>query len=458
MKKRLTALVLSASILLALSGCGEKTVSDISITPVGSQTAVAPLAAAKYPVQVQFPDADDYEDWEKYYEDWERWQEEAQQRRVGQVDSDVLAEFLTTAAPELLTGTVGNEVVSPVNIYMALAMLSEVTHGNTRAEIFQALDVYSLQEMREKATAVWNTAYRNDGAVTSILANSLWLDEDLNYEQDTIRALAEHYYASSYSGEMGSKEMDQALRSWINEQTGGLLQQQAADLELSPETILALANTVYFRAKWSEEFNPDRTTQGEFDILSPDGGTIPCEFMNSSRSDTYYWSDNFAAVSKRLESGGKMWFIRPDHEVGVSVSALLDDPATMEFILADGNWENSKYLIVNLSVPKFDVAGEQDLSNALKRLGITDAFDPTVANFTPITSTEGVYVSEVDHAARVAIDEEGVTAAAYTVIPSPGAAMPPEEEVDFILDKPFLFIITGETGLPLFMGVVQSPA
>ena len=64
----------------------------------------------------------------------------------------------------------------------------------------------------------------------------------------------------------------------------------------------------------------------------------------------------------------------------------------------------------------------------------------------------------MDHAARVAIDEEGVTAAAYTVMPAPGAAMPPDEEVDFVLDKPFLFAITSETGLPLFMGVVQNPA
>ena len=451
MKKRLIALVLSASMLLSLFGCG----AQHSATTEDSGNT---LVTAKYPVQVQFPNADDYQDWEKYYEDWELWQEDAQQRRADQVDSDALADFLATAVPELLTGTVGNEVISPVNIYIALAMLSEVTHGNTRAEIFQTLGVYSQQEMREKAAAVWNTAYRNDGAVTSILASSLWLDKDLEYKHETIQALADHYFASSYSGEMGSKEMDRALQNWINEQTGGLLKQQAADLELPPETILALATTVYFRAKWSEEFNPDRTTQGEFDILSPDGGTIPCEFMNSSRSDTYYWSDNFSAVSKRLENGGKMWFIRPDHEEGISVSNLLDDPVTMEFILADGNWENSKYLVVNFSVPKFDVAGERDLSNALKRLGITDAFDPTAADFTPITSAGGVYVSEVDHAARVAIDEEGVTAAAYTVIPAAGAAMPPEEEVDFILDKPFLFAITGETGLPLFMGVVQNPS
>ena len=61
------------------------------------------------------------------------------------------------------------------------------------------------------------------------------------------------------------------------------------------------------------------------------------------------------------------------------------------------------------------------------------------------------------NAARVAIDEEGVTAAAYTVMMMAGAAAPPEEEMDFVLDRPFLFAITGADGLPLFVGVVNRP-
>ncbi len=59
---------------------------------------------------------------------------------------------------------------------------------------------------------------------------------------------------------------------------------------------------------------------------------------------------------------------------------------------------------------------------------------------------------------RVTVDEEGVSAAAYTVMMADaGGAMPPEKEVDFILDRPFLFVITGNDGLPLFTGVVNDP-
>jgi len=43
------------------------------------------------------------------------------------------------------------------------------------------------------------------------------------------------------------------------------------------------------------------------------------------------------------------------------------------------------------------------------------------------------------------------------VIAMCGSAMPPSEEVDFVADRPFLFVITGRDGLPLFVGVVNQP-
>ena len=67
------------------------------------------------------------------------------------------------------------------------------------------------------------------------------------------------------------------------------------------------------------------------------------------------------------------------------------------------------------------------------------------------------WLDKVQHGVRVAIDEEGVTAAAYTEMTLCGSAMPPEDEVDFVLDRPFLFVIMGADNLPLFIGVVNQP-
>lgn len=114
-------------------------------------------------------------------------------------------------------------------------------------------------------------------------------------------------------------------------------------------------------------------------------------------------------------------------------------------------------LIVDLSVPMFDVALDMDLTEKLKKMGITDVFDPTISDFSPMTDDTEAYLSQAKHAARIAIDEEGVTAAAYTDMMANGAAAPPEEKVDFTLDRPFVFAITGADGLPLFVGIVHQP-
>ena len=97
--------------------------------------------------------------------------------------------------------------------------------------------------------------------------------------------------------------------------------------------------------------------------------------------------------------------------------------------------------------------------NALRALGVTDVFDAGKADFSPLTDkADSIFLSQAKHSARVTIDEEGVVAAAYTVMVACGAALPPDERVEFTLDRPFLFAVTGESGEILFAGIVNTPA
>ena len=61
------------------------------------------------------------------------------------------------------------------------------------------------------------------------------------------------------------------------------------------------------------------------------------------------------------------------------------------------------------------------------------------------------------HGTRVKIDEEGCVAAAYTVIAveSMGALIT-DKEINFTLDRPFIFGITSDLGVPLFIGVINT--
>lgn len=427
-------------------------IGGIFLRPGGGLTANAQnIAQAQYPEMAQFP-LDEYDD-EAYNAWWEGVQ--AQRRELG--DTAPLRAFFSRSAQTFLSGAEGeNRVYSPLNVYMALAMQAQLTGGETQAQLLDLLGSDSMDALRQQAKDVWNAHYRNDGALTSILASSLWLNQDVTFKQDTMDILAQDFYASSYRGEMGSAEFNKALQNWLNEQTGGLLEEQAGNVETDPSTILALATTVYFKAKWNEEFSPEDTAPQTFHAP---GGDMETDFMHQSHSQDYYWGDKFSAVSQYFETGGSMWFLLPDE--GVSPEELLSDGEAMDFLFTANKyeWENQEYLLVNKSIPKFDVASQFDLIDGLKELGITDIFDPARSDFTPMTTdTDGIILDKASHAARVVIDEEGCTAAAFTVFEDLCTGVFLGDEVDFVLDRPFIFCITGDSGLPLFVGIVNSPA
>lgn len=423
---------------------------SVIVRPGGTPVTAYAIAEAEYPEMAPYPD----ESARDFDAQFDAWWEDIRAQRQGAGYSDGLEDFWSSSLQAFLGNANGeNKVCSPVNIYMALGMLCELTDGESRQQILEALGCGSIGEVRAQAKRVWNANYRNDGATTSILASSLWLNEDVSFRQSTLDALAGNYYASTYQGAMGSEALNLALQNWLNTQTNGLLEDQIRDIELSAETVMALATTVAFQAKWSNEFNSSRTEEGVFHGAA---GDTTVEYMHQSPDTNYYWGDQFAAVSRALQNcNGHMWFILPDE--GVTPEELLADEEVLDFIVSDGESGESKFLIVNQSIPKFDVSSQMELEDGMTALGITDVFDASVSDFSPMTdAVAGIYLAQTTHGARVAIDEEGVTAAAYTVMAEAGAGEPPTDEVDFVLDRPFLFVITGADGEPLFVGIVNQ--
>ncbi|MBR3971665.1 MAG: hypothetical protein IKJ83_02105 [Ruminococcus sp.] len=407
------------------------------------------LSEAVYPERVINPNID--------HTNLEEWHEERRTRRENFGAGDNLDEFFVKTIDEFLKDSKGENIVySPLNVYMALAMIAETTEGDSRQQILDLIGAEDIESLRTQANAMWNANYQDDGVTTSKLASSLWLDRGLEYSEDLLNNLAEYYYASTFNGEMGSEEYNDALKTWINEQTGNLLREQIADLELSPDTIMTLATTVYFKDQWVNGFSEGNTYR---EVFHSADGDVNIPFMHRSDfSGAYYWGENFSATSKALEGRGNMYFIRPDD--GVDVEDLLSDSETMSFIMYDEKYEykNSKYTKVNMSIPKFDVSSSMDLKEGIENLGVIECFT-SAGDFAVFYDSEydnGVYLSEIEHSARVKIDEEGVEAAAVVCATLAGSAMP-EDEVDFVLDKPFIFVITNDDELPLFVGVVNNP-
>lgn len=375
-----------------------------------------------------------------------------------------IADFSGLVSGEILSGIDDtNRVWSPINAYIALAMTAELTDNETQAQLLNVLGVSNTEELQRSISTVWEQIYEDDGKEISVLANSLWLDNDAEYVQEKMDSIAYNYYASVYQGDLGSDKTNKAMTNWMRNQTGGFLKDRTPKCQLEPnEQVLAIASTIYFQSQWIDQFKAADNTHEIFHSVTGDKETT---FMNKKEYHmNYYWGEDCGAVQMHLENGSDMWFILPDE--GKTVNDVLSSNEYMEIItrISDDSEEesNHKWMKVNLSVPQFDVSSSTDLKGALQSVGVTNIFEPQGNDFSSSIIkandiNDPVYLDSINQDTRVKIDEKGVVAASYIEMNfGVGSAMPPDEIIDFVLDRPFVFAVTNSQ-IPLFVGAVNAP-
>ena len=427
----------------------------------GGTTASAAYALAQpaYPDLPRMPAepmADSEAAWEQFSEDYSAWWDAWRAYRNEAPGLDEQAGLLsaledfTAGSTALALAGEGNGVYSPVSLWFALAMLAETTEGNSRREILDALGAEDVEQLRAWADTLWHALYTDDGTAAVLLGTSMWLDRGMDFDQDTLDALARHYYAGSYQVPMGTDEADQALADWTAEQTRGLIGAEGKVLETTPDTLMVLASTLYAMGRWVNEFQPENNTDDVF--TAADGTQQQTEFMHRTEDANFIRREGYQAAALN-STAGQVVFVLPDE--GVAPRDLLADPGFLGSLDVYG--EDGIYGEVQWSLPKFDVSSDLDLKSTLTGLGITSVLDPEASDFSPLTSTEPVWLDQAKQIARVQVDELGFQAAAVTLLAMAGGGAPEDDPRICImdLDRPFLFVIRSGDAV-LFAGVVDS--
>ena len=172
------------------------------------------LAEAQYPEMPAYPDqtiADN--DWDAYESAEKEWREaQLSLRNQPEGYQDGFNDFFLNSTGVFLNkNSTDNQAYSPLSLYMALGMSAEITDGNSRQQILDALHQSDIQALRSHSQSIWQANYMDDGLSKCVLANSLWMNNRMSYKKDTVGRLADTYYSSVFSGTPGSDEYNKML-------------------------------------------------------------------------------------------------------------------------------------------------------------------------------------------------------------------------------------------------------
>jgi serpin B len=370
---------------------------------------------------------------------------------VSDAQKQAVNHFSYVTASAVLQDIAINGCYSPLSLYLALSLAGTGANGKTRNEIFKLLGASDPDDLSQDCGNLYRRLYIDNDISRLKIANSLWLDDEYDGEPVLFREYftqnaAAQFYASLFKADFAAEQTALDMAQWIAEQSDGTLQPV---FQVDPEQIMSIINTIYFQDQWIDRFDAALTKPDAFHRA--DGTDVTCDFMNRIYTSAgFSKGDGFTRSALSLKSNGSMVFVLPDE--GTTLQELLSRPARLQEIFEGGQQANGQ---VTWKIPKFTCDTELDLADTLKQLGVKSAFRQD-ADFSGITD-HIAFISSITQNTHLAIDEVGVTAAAFTKISYAGAARP-DGQADMILDRPFLYGITSATGNLLFIGICGDPS
>ena len=362
-----------------------------------------------------------------------------------------------------------NMCISPVSVYMALALATECSNGETRDEILNAVGV-TYDEVKNFTKVLYAFSNRDfyytdmnhDKKILAFeeLANSIWVDKNITLKEDGINNLANNFNCDLFSVNFRTSEGEKSINAYIKEKTHGIID---SDLDLSPETLITLINTFYLKEVWANGKDL-RFTDKVYSFKNADGSITNTKLLQGYYADgNIYKGYGYTSFYIRTEHGFDIKFIVPTD------GHTLEEVFTPENIyninnLGDyGHIDEKNKLMHRTRVlfPKYKASFDGDLAKILQNdFGIHDLFDIGQCDFSNVTDTP-IFCNKVIHKCGIDVNDKGIEGAAVTVIAMDYGAGDFSDNYkkvyhDYIVDRAFGFVVTDRYGAVLFSGVVNS--
>ncbi len=353
----------------------------------------------------------------------------------------------------------GNLFFSPESISTAFGMAYAGARGQTATQMQQVfhftLPPDRLHPAMGTLLAKMNAPHKG---YELRVADALWAQQDASFEQSYLKLVQFDYGAGFHrvNFKISPDSVRTTINAWVERQTNDKIKDLLGPGVLNASTRLVLTNAIYFKGDWQDPFDARATQKEEFHLSATEWVMAP--MMHRTGGYSYYDGGTFQALE--LPYAGNeisMVVLLPKEIDGLPA---LEQSFTSG---AAGEWIQKLEPVdkVILTLPRFTMTQQFELSSALSTMGMAQAFSGE-ADFSGIDGKKDFAISAAIHKAFVDVNEKGTEAAAATAIVMRATAMqrpfPAPPPIVFRADHPFLFILLDtKSGSMLFLGRVADP-
>lgn len=352
--------------------------------------------------------------------------------------------------------TTGNIVMSPLSIYISLMMVMNGARGSTLQEMQSVLHMNLTSDTLEEVKKSLILMQKEDLK----LANALWIQKNFAIQRSFIADTRRYFSADVKFADFASNatKVRKEINEWVKNKTDNQIKNLFPPRSILRSTKSVLVNALYLKGIWEEKFNIENTRPVRFNIY---GNTFKnISMMHMYRINSYYQEftiENRTAKSLTLPYRNhtfKMTFLLPPENTKQSMNALknyITSKNNLETLLSSST--KSKILVSKIGIPRFKIQWKSELNEVLSQMGMPSAFGR--ANFSGI-SDDPLSISTLRHGALIEVDEEGTKAGAGTGIGIIKRRRPRFERT-FVLNRPFLFLLSSKEDAILFIGKFEHP-
>lgn len=352
----------------------------------------------------------------------------------------------------------GNVFFSPISIFSALGMLLYGARGNTSHQMKRALgfensnltdnDIYLAYK---KLTETFSDESSNASDEYSLyMANAALIQKGHPILSDYVTGLQNIYSATVREVDFVEEntKVTREINEWVNNKTHGQIDRLLSEGDLDNANILVLLNAVFFKGTWKIQFDPKKTYDGVF-YNRGSTATATLVPMMHLREDVLYAEYNGVRVLELPYKGEHISMV-------ILLPEEMDGLAQLEENLTPDTFRHMRSLTTKTEIlvilPKFKLEFEKNMNQVLKTLGM-DIFGAN-ADFSGISGSGPLSVSEAIHKAVVEVNEEGSQASAITFI---AIARSYSSSGQITMNHPFLFaIVDRRSNLTLFQGRIEE--